>query len=251
MAFAAASHTVKVLRTDGTAARRSRVSALVLLAPGAILMTMMISNGFQNTTSSQLNTAGSEAHLAPSSIDAPAFASLAGHVSAPVARGLRVSRHALRASYPKFDYNGTTKKFYIQNLKHQKWVAESQYPRVFGYVEKWNDTSGEGIIRDQENTQKYLVIRDEIGRCYHNHKTLQRMEFVEFFATQEIDAVAQLPLALNVSGPLGSYVKGSEEYRNLMLAHPNFPKRWGDNYEEYTRKTEGEWYLRAPWKNDR
>ncbi|CAL1139641.1 unnamed protein product [Cladocopium goreaui] len=79
-----------------------------------------------------------------------------------------------------------------------------RYPRTFGYVLKWNDTAqnstadegcrkpqilqaGEGVVIDQEQTQKYLVIRDEIGKSYHNHATLQTTEFVEFFKTDEMD----------------------------------------------------------------
>lgn len=128
-------------------------------------------------------------------------------------------------------------------MKHRRWAAQSKYPRIFGYVEKWDDRKGEGLIRDQEKKQTYLVIRDEIGRSYHNHKTLQRAEFVEFFASDEMDEMAGLPLALNVSGAFGEYVKGSEEYRTRMLRSGSFPKRWADTPDAYPIR-DGEWYIK-------
>mmetsp|Transcript_120473 Transcript_120473/g.302810 ORF Transcript_120473/g.302810 Transcript_120473/m.302810 type:complete len:253 (-) Transcript_120473:52-810(-) len=141
---------------------------------------------------------------------------------------------------PKWD--ACSKREYIRRLQHRRWAAQSEYPRIFGYVDKWDDEKGEGIITDQEKTQKYLVIRDEIGMCYHNYKTLQKAEMVEFFATDEMDEVAGLPLAKNVSGPLGTYVKTSEEYRHIMLRSGAFPKRWADNVEDFKFKT-GEWWV--------
>eukprot|EP00929_Paragymnodinium_shiwhaense_P106313 TRINITY_DN715_c0_g2_i1.p2 TRINITY_DN715_c0_g2~~TRINITY_DN715_c0_g2_i1.p2 ORF type:complete len:226 (-),score=69.54 TRINITY_DN715_c0_g2_i1:104-781(-) len=140
-------------------------------------------------------------------------------------------------------YDGATRKMFLKRLKHRRWAAQSKYPRIFGYVEKWDDEKGEGIVRDQEKTQNYLVIRDEIGRCYHNHKSLQRCEMVEFFASEEVDATYNLPMALNVSGPFGEHVKGCEEYRNRMLWTGQFPKRWSDNVEDFPDKKKGEWYI--------
>lgn len=140
-------------------------------------------------------------------------------------------------------YDGATRKMFLERLKHRRWAAQSKYPRIFGYVEKWDDTKGEGIIRDQEKTKNYLIVRDEIGRSFHNHATLQRCEMVEFFASDEIDDVYQLPLALNVSGPFGRHLKGCEEYRNRMLWTGQFPKRWSDNIDDFPDKRAGEWYI--------
>ncbi|OLP79182.1 hypothetical protein AK812_SmicGene40561 [Symbiodinium microadriaticum] len=89
----------------------------------------------------------------------------------------------------KYRFEGTTRAKYLKRLRHRRWCAQFTYPRTFGYVLKWNDTAGEGVVIDQEQTQKYLVIRDEIGSSYHAHKTLQPAEFVEFFATDEMDEV--------------------------------------------------------------
>jgi len=157
--------------------------------------------------------------------------------------------NAAPTSGPSGRYDGTTKRQYLERLKHRRWAASFPHPRVFGFVERWDDEAGEGVIVDQEKTQKYLVIRDEIGRSWHNHKTLQRAEMVEFFATDEMDEVAKLPLAKNISGAFGRPVKGSQEYRDLMLTGP-FPKRFGDNYEDYeeARKV-GEYYLQKKWRN--
>jgi len=91
-----------------------------------------------------------------------------------------------------------------------------------------------------------VVVVDEFFEGPHGEGTAP--EFVEFFATDEIDDVAKLPLAKNVTGPFGEYVKGSEEYRIKMLKHGNFPKRWQDNYDEYENKV-GEYYLKKKWRN--
>mmetsp|Transcript_42853 Transcript_42853/g.118472 ORF Transcript_42853/g.118472 Transcript_42853/m.118472 type:complete len:264 (-) Transcript_42853:98-889(-) len=132
-------------------------------------------------------------------------------------------------------FKGSPRFKMLERLKHRRWAAQSKYPRIFGFVEKWDDRKGEGIIRDQEKTQNYFVIRDEITRCYHKHASLQRAEMVEFFATDEVDSVANLPLAKNVSGPMGEYVKGCEEYRSSMLRSGQFPKRFSDNDEDYPK----------------
>eukprot|EP00439_Symbiodinium_sp_Y106_P023919 s4301_g2.t3 len=95
----------------------------------------------------------------------------------------------------KYRFEGTTRAKYLKRLRHRRWCAQFTYPRTFGYVLKWNDTAGEGVVIDQEQTQKYLVIRDEIGSSYHAHKTLQPAEFVEFFATDEMDEVTPKELA--------------------------------------------------------
>ena len=142
-------------------------------------------------------------------------------------------------------YDGLRKRYYIRRLQHRRWAAQSKYPRIWGFVDKWDDVKGEGIIINQEKDQNYLVIRDEIGRSCHNHKTLQVLEMVEFFASDEMDSVAGLPLALNVSAPYGAYVKGSEEYRNVMLRNGPFPKKWQDTPEEYDWKR-GEYWLKKP-----
>jgi hypothetical protein len=153
------------------------------------------------------------------------------------------------AKEKKLKYDGATKAQYLRRLRWRREMSRSPYPRRWGYVEAWDDRVGEGLIRDQEYTKKlYLVIRDEIGRCYQNYKTLQRAEFVEFFATDEIDEEKKLPLARNVTGPLGEYVKGSEEYRIRMLRKGNFPKRWADNEEEYPNRV-GQYYLKRKWRN--
>merc|ERR1711974_381815 len=122
---------------------------------------------------------------------------------------------------------------YIERLKHRRWAAQFPYPRIFGYVEQWDDRKGEGVIIDQEKTQRYFVIRDEIGKAWHNHKTLEILNVVEFFATDEVDEVMGLPLARNVTGMFGRPVKESQHYRDDMLAFGNFPKRWADNVEDY------------------
>jgi len=143
-------------------------------------------------------------------------------------------------------YDGLRKRHYIRRLQHRRWAAQSKYPRIWGFVDKWDDVKGEGIIISQEKDQNYLVIRDEIGRSCHNHKTLQLLEMVEFFASDEMDSMAGLPLALNVSAPYGGYLKGSEEYRNVMLRNGPFPKKWMDTPEEYEWKR-GEYWLRKPY----
>jgi len=143
-------------------------------------------------------------------------------------------------------WDGVDKRTYIARLQHRRWAAQSQYPRIFGYVLKWDDIKGEGIIIDQEKTQKYLAIRDEIGRCFHNYKTLQESEFVEFFATDEQDEMAGLPLARNVTGAFGRCVKTSQEYRDTMLRAGGHPKRWGDTPDEYEFKI-GEWWNSRRW----
>mmetsp|Transcript_37530 Transcript_37530/g.87182 ORF Transcript_37530/g.87182 Transcript_37530/m.87182 type:complete len:259 (+) Transcript_37530:68-844(+) len=153
-----------------------------------------------------------------------------------------------RAPHPgRKKYEGISKRRYLDRLRHRRWAAQSKFPRIFGYVEEWSDEKGEGIILDQEKKQQYFVIRDEIGRCYHNFKTLQRAEMVEFFASDEVDDEMNLPLAKNISGPYGRYVKGSEEYRNRMLMHGTFPKRWEDTPDEYPKKV-GEWWLQKRWR---
>mmetsp|Transcript_55029 Transcript_55029/g.118905 ORF Transcript_55029/g.118905 Transcript_55029/m.118905 type:complete len:227 (-) Transcript_55029:121-801(-) len=141
-------------------------------------------------------------------------------------------------------YGGITKKMYLERLQHRRWAAQFPSPRLFGYVEKWNDVAGEGLIMDQEKQQTYLVIRDEITRSYHKHASLQGGEFVEFFATDEMDEVSGFPLARNVSGPFGRYVKGCEEYRTRMLRHGSFPKRFQDEEKDYPTRR-GEWYLKS------
>lgn len=148
----------------------------------------------------------------------------------------------------KLKYDGATKKQYIERLRWRREMSRNPYPRKFGYVEVWDDRVGEGLIRDQEKKQLYFTIRDEIGRCYHNHKTLQRAEFVEFFATDEIDEKMNLPFAKNVTGPLGEYVKGSEEYRIRMLRKGGFPKRWQDDEKEYLNRV-GFYWLKKKWRN--
>jgi len=143
-------------------------------------------------------------------------------------------------------YDGLRKRHYIRRLQHRRWAAQSKYPRIWGFVDKWDDVKGEGVIISQEKDVNYLVIRDEIGRSNHNHKTLQLLEMVEFFASDEVDGVAGMPLALNVSAPYGACVKGSEEYRNVMLRNGPFPKKWADTPEEYEWKR-GEFWLRKPY----
>merc|ERR1711924_244499 len=98
----------------------------------------------------------------------------------------------------------------------------------------------------------YTVMRDDISRCCHDHKTLQRAEMVEFFATSDEHETTGLPIAKDVTGPLGAYLKTSYEYREIMLREKGagFPKRWTDDHEElgYVRKV-GEWWTKAPWWN--
>mmetsp|Transcript_131872 Transcript_131872/g.421918 ORF Transcript_131872/g.421918 Transcript_131872/m.421918 type:complete len:320 (+) Transcript_131872:72-1031(+) len=120
---------------------------------------------------------------------------------------------------------------YREMLQHRRWAADSSsYPRIFGYVEDWDDTTGEGFVTDQEREQMYLVYRDEI-KARHNYKTLQNGEFVEFFATDEMDSVTNLPLAKTLTGPQGQYVKESEEMR-AMLRKIGFVKAFEDDKEE-------------------
>mmetsp|Transcript_53021 Transcript_53021/g.134499 ORF Transcript_53021/g.134499 Transcript_53021/m.134499 type:complete len:320 (-) Transcript_53021:138-1097(-) len=120
---------------------------------------------------------------------------------------------------------------YREMLQHRRWAADaSSYPRIFGYVEDWDDTKGEGFVIDQEREQMYLVYRDEI-KARHNYKTLQNGEFVEFFATDEMDSVTNLPLAKTLTGPQGQYVKESEEMR-AMLRKIGFVKAFEDEKEE-------------------
>eukprot|EP00437_Effrenium_voratum_P000036 CAMPEP_0181430900 /NCGR_PEP_ID=MMETSP1110-20121109/17963_1 /TAXON_ID=174948 /ORGANISM="Symbiodinium sp., Strain CCMP421" /LENGTH=225 /DNA_ID=CAMNT_0023554233 /DNA_START=40 /DNA_END=717 /DNA_ORIENTATION=- len=147
----------------------------------------------------------------------------------------------------KYRFEGTTRAKYLKRLRHRRWCAQFTYPRTFGYVLKWNDTAGEGVVIDQEQTQKYLVIRDEIGSSYHAHKTLQPAEFVEFFATDEMDEVSNMPMAKNVTGPHGNFLKTNRDYRELMLRSGTFPKRWEDTYDEYEKKV-GEWWTQPKWK---
>eukprot|EP00434_Breviolum_minutum_P040560 symbB.v1.2.036041.t2/scaffold4980.1/size32161/2 len=108
-----------------------------------------------------------------------------------VARDVNVGRNAGTARKAPFQkrtrFEGSTRKLYLRRLRHRRWCAQFEYPRTFGFVLKWDDKAGEGVVIDQEKTQKYLVIRDEIGNAYHNHKTLQVTEFVEFFKTDEMD----------------------------------------------------------------
>merc|ERR1711862_914589 len=99
----------------------------------------------------------------------------------------------------------------------------------------------------QEKAHMYFVIRDEIGRCFHNHKSLQRAEIVEFLGTDCVDAVAGLPLAMNVSAPFGRYVKSCQEYRDRML-RVVLPKGWQDAPDEYPENI-GEYYLKKKWRN--
>jgi len=141
-------------------------------------------------------------------------------------------------------FEGSPRFKLLERLKHRRWAAQSKYARIFGYVEKWDDRKGEGLIRDQEKKQTYFVIRDEIGRCYHKHASLQRAEMVEFFASDEVYEVAGLPMALNVSAAFGEYVKGCEEYRSRMLRTGQFPKRFMDAEEDYPDKTD-EWYIKS------
>ncbi|CAE7422885.1 unnamed protein product [Symbiodinium natans] len=96
-------------------------------------------------------------------------------------------------------FEGTTRAKYLRRLRHRRWCAQFEYPRTFGYVLKWNDKAGEGVVIDQEQTQKYLVIRDEIGASYHAHKTLQVAEFVEFFATDEMDEASVYTVQFSIA----------------------------------------------------
>ncbi|CAE8586616.1 unnamed protein product [Polarella glacialis] len=164
-----------------------------------------------------------------------------------IASESKVAMGVVGITEARLRYDGTTKHEYLRRLKFRRECAGIQYTRKFGYVMKWDDKTGEGVVIDQEQTQKYLVIRDDITKCYHNHKTLGRAEFIEFFATDEMDEVAGLPLAKNVTGAHGGYVKGSEEFRNVMLDHGTFPKRWKDEYSTYEKKV-GEWYLAKKWR---
>lgn len=159
-------------------------------------------------------------------------------------------------------WEGIQKAEQLHRLRHQKWCAASPFPRKFGFVEAWDDKKGEGIVSSQEDhNERYLVIRDEITRCTFNHKTLDIMEFVEFFATDEMDAVANLPLAKNVTGPMGTFTKSSEDYRIAMLRHGDFPKKWQDTPEEYAwmKRSSEPWMDKTPayefpdewkWKGD-
>ncbi|CAK8998929.1 unnamed protein product [Durusdinium trenchii] len=166
-----------------------------------------------------------------------------------VVRDVQVSMKAGRSipAEQKYRFEGATRRLYLRRLRHRRWCAQFQYPRTFGYVLKWNDTAGEGIVIDQEQTQKYLVIRDEIGAAYHKHATLQVTEFVEFFKTDEMDEESGLPLAKNVTGPHGANTKGSQDYREIMLRSGNFPKRWEDTYDDYEKKV-GEWWTQPKWR---
>lgn len=147
---------------------------------------------------------------------------------------------------------GLQKPEVLERLRHQKWAAASAFQRKFGYVEKWDDKKGEGIVASQDDHgEKYLVIRDEITRCAHNHRTLDILEFVEFFATDEMDDVAKLPLAKNVTGPFGQLTKSSQAYRDAMLKSGAFPKKWQDTPEEYAwmRKSTEWWMDNELWGN--
>merc|ERR1719352_1572117 len=103
---------------------------------------------------------------------------------------------------------------------------------MYGYVERWNDAFGLGTIFDQERTQEYVVMRPDIFRDHWNYKTLQELEFVEFFASDLIDQKTGLPIAKMVTGPDGLEVLGSYAYRARMLKSGNFPKPGQD---------EGQW----------
>lgn len=169
-------------------------------------------------------------------------------IATHVARDVNVARWNAKPPFEiRSRYEGVSRSRYLRRLRHRRWCAQFEYPRTFGYVLKWNDTAGEGVVIDQEQTQKYLVIRDEIGKSYHNHATLQTTEFVEFFKTDEMDEVSGFPLAKNVTGPHGTYTKGSYEYREIMLRAGNFPKRWQDNFEDYDVKV-GEWWTQPKWR---
>mmetsp|Transcript_81410 Transcript_81410/g.143733 ORF Transcript_81410/g.143733 Transcript_81410/m.143733 type:complete len:146 (-) Transcript_81410:329-766(-) len=92
------------------------------------------------------------------------------------------AHHRVKAPVEKrLRFEGTTKRLYLHRLRHRRWCAQFPYPRRFGFVWNWNDRAGEGIIKEAETKQKYLVIRDEIGACQYNHKTLACAEMVEFF----------------------------------------------------------------------
>ncbi|CAE7537085.1 unnamed protein product [Symbiodinium natans] len=112
----------------------------------------------------------------------------------------QVHMQALRVpAEKKHRFEGTTRAKYLRRLRHRRWCAQFEYPRTFGYVLKWNDKAGEGVVIDQEQTQKYLVIRDEIGASYHAHKTLQVAEFVEFFATDEMDEASVYTVQFSIA----------------------------------------------------
>eukprot|EP00930_Biecheleria_cincta_P004803 TRINITY_DN105733_c0_g1_i1.p1 TRINITY_DN105733_c0_g1~~TRINITY_DN105733_c0_g1_i1.p1 ORF type:complete len:251 (-),score=33.10 TRINITY_DN105733_c0_g1_i1:74-748(-) len=145
-------------------------------------------------------------------------------------------------------YEGTTKRLYLRRLQHRRWCATFPYPRIWGFVMKWNDKTGEGIILEQEKKRNYLVIRDDISKSYHNYKTLMKFSMVEFFATDELDSKTKMLMAKNVTGMHGTYVKSSQEYIELMLRKGNFPKRWKDDPEDYKDiKKVGEYYLNPKW----
>merc|ERR1719409_2529134 len=67
-------------------------------------------------------------------------------------------------------YEGTTKRMFLRRLQHRRWCATFPYPRLWGFVMKWNDKTGEGTILDQEQKKRYLVTRDDISKSYHNYK---------------------------------------------------------------------------------
>ncbi|CAE7384937.1 unnamed protein product [Symbiodinium necroappetens] len=56
-----------------------------------------------------------------------------------------------------------------------------------------------------------------------------------------------MPMAKNVTGPHGNFLKTNRDYRELMLRSGTFPKRWEDTYDEYEKKV-GEWWTQPKWK---
>lgn len=142
---------------------------------------------------------------------------------------------------------------YVRMVKWQEECkAYSQMPRTLGYVYRWNDVWGEGQIMDQDNkTQKYFVIRDDIQKCYHNYKSLRVGSWVEFYATKEFDSTSGLFMAKNITGAFGIPVSECEDFLHRLKRKGNFPGRWKDEENpEYTypRKI-GEWWTYFNPKN--
>lgn len=233
-----------------------RCDLMWFLLGGIVGAVLMSRNGAQSAAPAFVTASQSSPEQTSPSLKATLLA--AAGPSASRSRDLsRVTlgvgwRNSMVMTKPQYITNvrwgGGSKRRWLARLRHQRQMANSPYPRLFGFVMSWDDQAGEGIILDQEKTQKYLVIRDEIWKCPHNHKTLQRAEMVEFFATDEIDDVSQLPLARNITGLGGLLTKTSEEYRTIMLSHTSFPKKWQDTYDEYVKKV-GQYWLSPRWRN--
>lgn len=169
-----------------------------------------------------------------------------------LARGDLVARHGIKPVNTA-RYGGIPRMEYLKRLRHRRWAAKYKWPRTFGYVEKWSEDFREGIVIDQERTRTYIVRPEDISACYQNHKTLQRAEFIEFFATDQMAKsnidLRERPLALNVTGAYGTYVKGSEEYINRMRRNKGeFPGRWKDDEKELPLQHKY-WFL-GKWKRE-